>query len=270
MKLGVTLPSFQRAPEQAIVVARAAEAAGLDGVFCYDHLFRVGADGRHRPALDVTALLGAVAAATTRIWIGTLVARASLRPPATLEVGLETVARLAPGRLIVGVGSGDSESQQEQRAFGLRGTTVRDRVEALQGAVAALRGHNFPVWVGGTSSAVRRVAARADGWNRWGSTPARFARELASLDVAGRPDFTPSWGGLVAVDEDLDPAAVRAGRRPDTIAGGPDEVAARLRAYVSAGARWLVLGPLDASDEGQARRLGEEVAPRLRAALGSS
>ena len=40
MKLGITLPSFRDDPTRALEVAVAAEAAGLDGVFLYDHLFR--------------------------------------------------------------------------------------------------------------------------------------------------------------------------------------------------------------------------------------
>ena len=45
MKLGVTLPNFRDEPEPALAVARAAEAAGLDGVFGFDHLFRRASDG---------------------------------------------------------------------------------------------------------------------------------------------------------------------------------------------------------------------------------
>ena len=40
VKLGVTIPNFREEPEPALAVAHAAEAAGLDGVFGFDHLFR--------------------------------------------------------------------------------------------------------------------------------------------------------------------------------------------------------------------------------------
>jgi len=52
---------------------------------------------------------------------------------------------------------------------------------------------------------------------------------------------------------------------PEVIAGGPATVADALRAYVEGGAEWLMVGPLDSSDPENARLLGEEVAPRLRA-----
>jgi alkanesulfonate monooxygenase SsuD/methylene tetrahydromethanopterin reductase-like flavin-dependent oxidoreductase (luciferase family) len=48
------------------------------------------------------------------------------------------------------------------------------------------------------------------------------------------------------------------------IVGGPDRVADALRAYVEAGAEWLMIGPIDSSDPENARILGEEILPRLR------
>ena len=80
MKVGLTLPSFTEDPETPLRVAAAAEAAGVDGIFVYDHLFRIGRNGEMRPALECMALLGAVAAETSRITLGTLVVRATLRP----------------------------------------------------------------------------------------------------------------------------------------------------------------------------------------------
>ena len=110
MKVGLTLPSFTEDPETPLRVAAAAEAAGVDGIFVYDHLFRIGRNGEMRPALECTALLGAVAAETTRITLGTLVVRATLRPATTLATALDTVVRIAGPRLIVGVGAGDEDA----------------------------------------------------------------------------------------------------------------------------------------------------------------
>jgi alkanesulfonate monooxygenase SsuD/methylene tetrahydromethanopterin reductase-like flavin-dependent oxidoreductase (luciferase family) len=49
------------------------------------------------------------------------------------------------------------------------------------------------------------------------------------------------------------------------VAGGPERVAARLRAYADLGAEWAILGPLDAPDPENATILGELVAPLVRA-----
>jgi alkanesulfonate monooxygenase SsuD/methylene tetrahydromethanopterin reductase-like flavin-dependent oxidoreductase (luciferase family) len=270
VKVGLTLPSFVTEPTELVTVARAAESAGIDGVFVFDHLFRADAGRHRRPAIECVAALGAVAAATERIRIGTLVARASLRPPAGLAAALDTVARLAPGRLVAAIGAGDSASQKENDSFGIPAATAGDRVGALRAAVAAARDRGFPVWVGGGSPAVRRVAAHdADGWNQWGSTPAVFARHAAALRrEAARSPFGCSWGGLVLVADDDDDAreqARRIGPDPSTIVGGPDRVADGLARYARAGADWVIAGPISARDPRQAALLGEEVAPRLRA-----
>jgi alkanesulfonate monooxygenase SsuD/methylene tetrahydromethanopterin reductase-like flavin-dependent oxidoreductase (luciferase family) len=270
VKLGLTLPSFITNPADAVAVAVAAEAAGVDGVFVYDHLFRAASDGRHRPALECVSLLGAVSVATERIVVGTLVARASLRPSASLVAALDTVARLAPGRVVAGLGAGDSRSHAENTTFGLPFGTMGDRVERLEVTVTAARDRGFPVWVGGTSAAVRDVSARAaDGWNQWGGTAGRFQSRTETVRaVAPRQPFFCSWGGLVVLagdDSAADTKGQRLGVDRDVISGGPDRVAAALEPYVSGGADWLILGPVDSSDPANAAVIGEQLAPRLRA-----
>jgi alkanesulfonate monooxygenase SsuD/methylene tetrahydromethanopterin reductase-like flavin-dependent oxidoreductase (luciferase family) len=273
MRVGLTLPSFVEDPETPIAVARAAEAAGLHGVFAFDHLFRTGPSGAIRPALECVSLLGAVAARTRRIAVGTLVARASLRPPAGLGAALDTVQRIAGPRLLVGVGAGDTESLAEMETFGLPFGTEPERVSVLRATLRVLRDRGYPVWVGGRARHVGLVAAEsADGWNRWGGSPEVYGREITEVlslveRLARAPSlFTPSWGGLVLVGATEADAAAKAATRdpgPHVIVGGPERVAERLRLYVDAGARWLVLGPLDSSDPDNAAILGEGVVPLL-------
>jgi alkanesulfonate monooxygenase SsuD/methylene tetrahydromethanopterin reductase-like flavin-dependent oxidoreductase (luciferase family) len=267
--LGITLPSFREDPEPALGVAAAAEEAGLDGVFLYDHLFRRNAAGAKRPALELLAMMSAVAAETARVGIGSLVARATLRPPAVLAAGFDTVARVAgPGRVIAGVGAGDHESKDEMVEFGLEFGDLAYRVAALAATVDATRDRGYPVWVGGHDPAVREIAAaRADGWNRWGGSPKSLGVQAEALRIAaGRQPFTISWGGLAvlaATEADAVAKANRLGAGPGTIVGGPAQVAATLADYVEAGADWLVLGPVDPSDRDNARLLGEKVVPLL-------
>jgi alkanesulfonate monooxygenase SsuD/methylene tetrahydromethanopterin reductase-like flavin-dependent oxidoreductase (luciferase family) len=116
---------------------------------------------------------------------------------------------------------------------------------------------------------VREVAAaHADGWNRWGSGVERFREQATNLQAAAaRSPFTLSWGGLVVLADDDDAASAKAERLgvgEHVIVGGPDLVAGALRAYAEAGADWIVLGPVDASDPENARIVGEEILPRLR------
>ena len=278
LHLGLTLPSFRSDPGPVLAVARAAEAAGIDGVFAFDHLFRERGDGgvragdepAIRPSLELLTTMGAVAAETSRVVVGSLVARASLRPPASLVAAFDTLARIAPGRLVAGIGAGDELSAPEDEAFGV---VPADRLACLTEAVGRARGRGYPVWVGGPSPAVRRLAAaRADGWNLWGGNAARFAALAASVlegvTAAGRDPaaFALTWGGLVlagASDAEAKAKLERFGERPGLLWGGPERLAEELSAYTEAGAGWVVLGPIDSSNPDNAAVLGEAVRPLL-------
>jgi alkanesulfonate monooxygenase SsuD/methylene tetrahydromethanopterin reductase-like flavin-dependent oxidoreductase (luciferase family) len=265
LRVGLTLPSFRDDPGRVLEVAAAAEESGVDGVFLFDHVFRGGRDGSVRPALECFAMLGAVAASTTRIQVGTLVARATLRPPATLAHALETAQRVSGGRLVAGIGAGDGESAEENESFGLPFGTLDDRVAALAAALDAARGRGFPVWVAGAHARVRALVDRADGWNRWGGAPSAFAVEAREVRAVA-PGATLTWAGLVVVDDDDAAArakAERLGAPPTAIVGGPDAVAARLREYAAAGAAWVVLGPVDSADVRNAAVIGKRVRPLL-------
>jgi alkanesulfonate monooxygenase SsuD/methylene tetrahydromethanopterin reductase-like flavin-dependent oxidoreductase (luciferase family) len=284
VRVGLTLPSFQSDPERVLAVARAAEDAGIDGVFAFDHLFRRRGDletGERRPALELLTMTAAVAAATSRIVVGTLVARATLRPPAMLRAGFDTLDRIAPGRIFAGVGGGDDESIAEDSAFGVlagdpapagAGRPVEDpgqyRLDRLGATVEALAGRPYPVWVAGVSpAAVRLAAAWAGGWNRWGGGPSAFATavERVRAEVANchrDPEaFTCTWGGLAVLAEtSADAAAKRdrlGGNRPGMVSGDPAEVAGQIAAYAAAGAAWVIVGPIDSADPSNAAVLGE-------------
>ncbi|HEU5448415.1 MAG TPA: LLM class flavin-dependent oxidoreductase [Acidimicrobiia bacterium] len=283
VRVGLTLPSFQSEPDKVLAVARAAEDAGLDGVFLFDHLFRRrgdAVDAERRPALELLTMTAAVAAATESPAVGTLVARATLRPPAVLRAAFDTLDRIAPGRIVAGLGGGDDESIAEDTAFGVlpgdpapagSGDASAEpgeyRLDRLEGAVRALADRPYPVWVAGVSpAAVRLAAGRADGWNRWGGGPASFQaaveRVRAELANAGRDPgaFTYSWGGLAVVAPTRDEAHAKrdrlGGDRPDVVWGDPPQVAEAIAAYASAGADWVILAPIDSADPSNAAVVG--------------
>ncbi len=268
MRIGLTLPSFVQDAEIPLAVARTAEECGVDGVFVYDHVFRRGRDGELRPALEAMALLGAVAEATARVSIGTLVLRSSMRPPASTAAAVGTAVRIAPGRVIAGVGAGDSESREENESFGLGFGSVEERVRELERTVLAVRDQGASVWVGGLAPTVRELAAReADGWNAWGINPALFmewARAMRS--TAARAPFACTWSGLVVLDETDVAANERAAKlnvSGQAIIGGPATVANALAVLADGGTEWAILGAVDASDPRTARLLGEAVMPLL-------
>jgi alkanesulfonate monooxygenase SsuD/methylene tetrahydromethanopterin reductase-like flavin-dependent oxidoreductase (luciferase family) len=245
IRIGLALPSFVDEPDIPIAVAHAAEAAELDGVFVYDHVWR-GDPPNRRPALECFALLGAVAAETSHVHVGTLVARATLRPPATLANAYATAQRVSNGRLIAGIGAGDSQSRAENVAYGLEFGTLIDRVTALHDAVRAAANNGYPVWVGGRAAQVREIVAVADGWNSWGTEPARFV-EQGSLIREIAPNAELTWGGLARPLEE-----------------GANALADRLRPYVDAGASWIIIGPVDSANPANAPVLGA-VRSRLNA-----
>ena len=193
MKLGVTLPQFRHDAEAAIAVARRAEAAGLDGVFVFDHLWPLGQ--RMRPALHSLTLLGALAAETDRIALGPLVARVGLVPDAVLVHGLVSLHRMVGDRLIAALGTGDSLNREENEAYGVPFLPVADRLASLTGCCRALRDAGVTTWVGGRSVAVREAAAEADGWNGWGTDADTFAADVAG--VPSGPALT--WGGQILI-----------------------------------------------------------------------
>lgn len=258
VKVGLTLPSFVEDPEIPLSVARAAEEANLDAVFVYDHLWR-GIPPNRRPAIECFTLLGAVAAETSTIGIGTLVARATLRPAAVLAHTYATAHRISNGRVIAGIGAGDSQSRAENEAFGLEFGTMAERIKALHDAVRAVAARGVPVWVGGRAAQVRELVALADGWNAWGIDLERFMRETGLVRELA-PHAVLTWGGLVVAGRDDAAARAKAGSLTSsapTLVGGPDELARQLGGYVSAGAQWVIAGPVDSSDPENAWILGE-------------
>jgi alkanesulfonate monooxygenase SsuD/methylene tetrahydromethanopterin reductase-like flavin-dependent oxidoreductase (luciferase family) len=210
LRVGVALPTF-RDDELALTVASEAEAAGVDGVFVYDHLWPMGRPDR--PALAAFPVLGALAARTERLVLGPLVARVGMVPGPVLEGRFAALVDLAPGRVVAGLGTGDAKSAAEHRAYGVpaRSATQRRRSLATLGARLADRG--LPVWVGAGASATVELARRAGFTvNLWAAPPAAVA------DAARAGPVT--WGGS------LRPGS-RAQRR-------------QLAELARAGARWVV------------------------------
>ncbi len=118
LRVGIQLPEVEREvrwPEY-VAMARAAEAAGFDTIWLGDHLLYRYADGSSRGPWEVWTLLAAIAASTSRIKLGPLVAATAFHAPAMLAKMAATVDEVSGGRLIVGLGAGWNDV--EFRAFG--------------------------------------------------------------------------------------------------------------------------------------------------------
>lgn len=258
MKIGISLPQFRADAEAAIVTARAAEAAGLDGVFVFDHLWPVGQP--ERPVLQSWALLGALAVETESVDLGTLVARVGLVPDAVLYHQFETLHRMAGDRLIGGVGAGDKLSRQENEAFGVAYETAAVRLAQVGACCRHLRSMGVRAWAGGRSAALRAVAAAdADALNVWESTPDEAREELGDVrEHAGDRSIELTWGGRVFITPDarVHPNAV--------ITGTVDDAIVRLGQLADAGVSYAILSPVEFDEAQVAVKTLGEVASRLR------
>lgn len=272
-KLGVTLPQFTDDPSRIIEAARRAEELGFDSIWVFDHLWPLSG-GKERPVFECWTTLAYLAAATERVTLGTLVTRSSLRHSALLAKMAATVASVAPGRLIVGIGSGDSLSKDENEAFGIPYFAEAERTDQLEESVAVLvesftRGTSSVsgdfteladmtlspappdrplVWVAGRSGDATDLAGRlGDGWNGWSGSPERFAQDAQEVVAAasGRP-VELTWGGIVRLHPSEPvpknpPPPTGAEKDAGVLTGDPQRVAERLGEFVEAGASHLVV-----------------------------
>lgn len=123
MKVGVTLPmgnhTIGAVPASYPTIrsfAQRAEALGLDSIWVFDHLLFRFPDRPDAGAFEGWTLLSALAAATDRIELGTLVLGLRLRNPALLAKMAATLDHVSAGRLILGAGAGWHDPELE--AFG--------------------------------------------------------------------------------------------------------------------------------------------------------
>jgi alkanesulfonate monooxygenase SsuD/methylene tetrahydromethanopterin reductase-like flavin-dependent oxidoreductase (luciferase family) len=144
LKVGINLPTTEggRAGKTAswadlLAFAERAEALGFDSLWVPDHLLLRWQEQTHG-IWECWSLLAALAAVTSRIALGPLVACTAFRSPALLAKMADTIDEISGGRLIVGLGAG--WDGPENRAFDLKSDHRVDRFEeALQIIVPLLR-----------------------------------------------------------------------------------------------------------------------------------
>ena len=123
--------------------AREAESAGFDSLFLMDHFYQLPQAGSpDQPMLEAYTALGALATATERIQLGTLVTGNSYRNPTLLAKAVTTLDVISQGRAILGIGTGWFE--YEHHSLGFEFGTFADRFgkleEALQIILPMIRG----------------------------------------------------------------------------------------------------------------------------------
>jgi F420-dependent oxidoreductase-like protein len=262
---GVTWPQW-------LAIAQTCERLGFEGLFTSDHYLSVV---RPDPgSSDAWTLLGALAARTERLRLGTMVSPVTFRLPVVLAKAATTVDRISEGRVDLGMGAGWWE--EEHRSHGIPFPPTVERLEMLEEQLEIVHGlwserpFSFesrhyavedchldprpvqrphpPIIVGGKGGpTIARLAATwADEFNRVGGMPdevgASFARVRAAVHGAGRDgsSFTTSFMTWVFVGrtEDEWVGRVERARRRDPSAGPLD-------AYLEDLARDCIVGTVD-------------------------
>jgi coenzyme F420-dependent glucose-6-phosphate dehydrogenase len=192
----------QFAPSELLVHARLAEEAGFDGIACSDHFqpwWGTGQSGHAWP------WLGAVGASTRRVVIGTAVTPSMARyHPALVAQAFATLEELFPGRVFLGVGSGESLNESPVGADWPGGDT---QLELMEEALDVIR----RLWAGETLDGGRHFPTKAA---RLYTRPASPPPLYVSAFHAGAARAAARYGdGLWCLgDPDLAPEVIEAYR----------------------------------------------------------
>lgn len=110
--------------------AKEADEAGFDSVFLMDHFYQLPGIGTYdQPMLEAYTALGALAAATQNVQLGTLVTGNTYRNPTLLAKAITTLDVISAGRAILGIGTGWFELEHDQLGYDFG--TFTDRFEKL-------------------------------------------------------------------------------------------------------------------------------------------
>ena len=193
MKIGVILPTFEFSVSPALELADAAADVGIDGVFCYDHLWPMGE--KSRPAIAPFPVLAAVASQHPSLYLGPLVARIGLVSDDVLCSQFRALDAISPGKVIAAIGTGDKLSAEENLAYGIDFAPAEVRRASLRSVAERLSSEGIEVWIGGGAQPTLDIARDLGVTvNLWSPTLDRVERQAAATSV--------TWAGLAPSDDD--------------------------------------------------------------------
>ena len=272
LKVGVQLPEVEweaRWPDLRAMALRA-EELGFDSAWYGDHLLyrRPGDDGARGPWEAWTVLAG-LAAVTSRITLGPLVAATAFHAPAMLAKQAATVDEISGGRLVLGLGAGWNETEfaafgfpfdrrisRFAEAFTIIRTLLREGAIDFAGEFFTVRDCELaprprpggpPLLIGSTGRRMLEIAIpHVDAWNAWFNAfenrPAGIAPLRDQVDAtaraAGRDPAAIERTVAVLVRLPGGRGRVQGDTAQDAIpavTGSSAEIAATLRAFAAEG-----------------------------------
>jgi len=290
---GVTGPDLF---DRVVELAGAAEKAGFDLVTVMDHFYQIEAVGsEEEPMLEAYTTLGALAAKTDRVLLGTMVTGVTYRNPAMLAKIITTLDVISRGRAVLGIGAAWNES--EHAGYGFEFPPIGRREDRLEEALTiakamfteerpSFEGTYYrieralnrprPIRPGGPSILVGgggekrtlRLAARFADITNWFGGFEEASQKLGVLDrhceAVGRDPaeiLRTVSVPIVLVDAERDKAAVLAGmpadRRGAVIPVTVAEGAETLHRYMDAGFGGFVFRNAAARTPEAVARIGE-------------
>jgi alkanesulfonate monooxygenase SsuD/methylene tetrahydromethanopterin reductase-like flavin-dependent oxidoreductase (luciferase family) len=225
LKVGVQLPEVEREVRwpELLDMVRAIEDLGFDSIWLGEHLLYRWPDRPARGPWEAWTLMGAIAARTSRVAFGPLVACTNFHNPALLAKQAATIDEISGGRFVLGLGAGWNETEfrafgfpfdhridRFEEAFTIIRTLLRDGAIDFDGRFYQARDCELsprgarpggpPLMIGSKGPRMLAITApHVDSWNVWFS------------DTGNRP------AGVAPLRELVDAAAVAAGRDPAAI-----------------------------------------------------
>ena len=270
IRLGLQIPNFsygtgvEKLFPTVIAQAREAESAGFDSVFVMDHFYQLPMLGSpDQPMLEAYTALGALATATERVQLGTLVTGNTYRNPTLLAKVITTLDVVSQGRAILGIGTGWFELEHDQLGFEFGTFTDRfNRLdEALQIILPMIKGErptvsgdwyhtnealanprfrdHIPLMIGGSGEkkTIPLAARHFDHLNviaGFDELPRKVQVVRRRCEEIGRDPSTLETSTLITVliDENVKPDQIPAEMIQRMVVGKPESIAEQLKTKV--------------------------------------
>ncbi|BBX93778.1 LLM class F420-dependent oxidoreductase [Mycolicibacterium boenickei] len=282
-----------------IAQAKEAEAAGFDSVFLMDHFYQLpGLGTPDEPMLEAYTALGALATATDRVQLGTLVTGNTYRNPTLLAKAVTTLDVVSQGRAVLGLGTGWFEFEHDSMGFEFG--TFTDRFnklgEALQIILPMLAGErptfegkyyrtheamaeprfrdHIPLIIGGSGEkkTIPLAARHFDHLNisaGFDQLPHKMKVIRNCCEQIGRDPATLETSTLVLaiIDENVTDSVVPDDLKQQVVFGSPEQVVDQVKTKVlDSGVDGVILSPatgLTGYQPGGVAAVGELLRPLL-------